>query len=139
MRQMYPCDTKPFVVLSVGLKNCVVLNVALTETQCRTAAAPDKNVKKYFDGGGLCLQVTPDGKKYWRLYYRMPGSKKQQTVSFGVYPKVSLKQARQRRDEVKLLIARGINPKLAAKQLRQDRTVALENTFTDVAKRWLEH
>ena len=136
---MYPRYTTRVVVPFVGLKKHVVLNVALTETQCRTAAAPAKNVKKYFDGGGLCLQVTPDGKKYWRLYYRMPGSKKQQTVSFGVYPKVSLKQARQRRDEVKLLIARGIDPKLAAKQLRQDRAVALENTFADVARRWLEH
>lgn len=128
-----------FVVPFVGLKNHVVPNVPLTETQCRNAAAPEKNVKKYFDGGGLCLQVSPDGKKYWRLYYRLPGSKQQKTVSFGVYPKVSLKQARQRRDEVKLLIARGIDPKQAAKQLRADRTVALENTFEEVARRWLAH
>ena len=136
---MYPCDTKPFVVLPVGLKNCVVLNVALTEPQCRTAATPDKNVKKYFDGGGLCLQVTPGGEKYWLLYYRMPGGKKQQTASFGVYPKVRPKQALQRRDEVKLRIARGIDHKLAARRLRQDRTVVLENAFADVARQWLEH
>ncbi|WP_366144770.1 Arm DNA-binding domain-containing protein [uncultured Cardiobacterium sp.] len=58
------------------LNQCVVPKVALTEIQCRNAAAPEKNVKKYFDGGGLCLQVTPDEKKYWRLYYRLPGSKK---------------------------------------------------------------
>ncbi|WP_298644408.1 integrase arm-type DNA-binding domain-containing protein, partial [uncultured Cardiobacterium sp.] len=66
-------------------------------------------------------------------------AKKQQSVSFGAYPQVSLKQALQRRDEVKLLIARGTDPKQAAKQLRQGHTVALEHTFADVAEKWLAY
>ena len=87
------------------------------------------------------------GRNSWKIrkdgvkpgYYRMPDSKKQQTVSFGVYPKVRPKQALQRRDEVKLRIARGIDHKLAARRLRQDRTVVLKNAFADVARQWLEH
>ena len=112
--------------------------MALTEAQCRSADAGGLKVKKYFDGGGLCLQVSADGRKYWRLYYRMPGSKKQQVVSFGAYPKTSLKQARLRRDEAKLMIADGKDPALMSKRFRADKAAAYANTFADVAMQWVE-
>lgn len=112
--------------------------MALTEIKCRNATPNGTKTKKYFDGGGLCLLVDGQGRKYWRLFYRMPGSKKQQVVSFGAYPKMSLKDARLKRDEVKLMIAEGIDPKIAAKQVRMRRQIALENTFADVARRWVE-
>ncbi|CAM3040766.1 tyrosine-type recombinase/integrase [Dichelobacter nodosus] len=113
--------------------------MALTEIQCRNAAVPEKGAKKYFDGGGLCLLVTAKGQKYWRLFYRMPHTQKQQSVSFGVYPKVSLKQARQRRDEIKLIIAKGINPQQAAKQLREEKAITLKNTFESTARACIEN
>ena len=112
--------------------------MALTETQCRSADAGGLKVKKYFDGGGLCLQVSADGRKYWRLYYRMPGSKKQQVVSFGAYPKTSLKQARLRRDEAKLMIVDGKDPAMMSKRFRADKAAAYANTFADVAMQWVE-
>ena len=112
--------------------------MALTETQCRSADAGGLKVKKYFDGGGLCLQVSADGRKYWRLYYRMPGSKKQQVVSFGAYPKISLKQARLRRDEAKLMIADGKDPAMMSKLFRAGKAAAYANTFADVAMQWIE-
>lgn len=120
------------------LKTHVGLNVALTEIKCRNAKPNGTKTKKYFDGGGLCLLVDGKGRKYWRLFYRMPGNKKQQVVSFGAYPKISLKDARLKRDEVKLMIADGIDPKIAAKKMRMRQQVALENTFADVARRWVK-
>ncbi len=48
-----------------------------------------------FDGGGLYLEVAPSGGKWWRLKYRFGGKEKR--ISLGVYPDVSLKQARRRR------------------------------------------
>ena len=56
------------------------------------ASAPRDKTFKLSDGGGLFLEVRPNGAKYWRLSYRL--FKKQRTLAFGVYPDVSLKAAR---------------------------------------------
>ena len=60
------------------------------------------------DGGGLYIEVRPDGAKYWRQAYRVGG--KQKTIAHGVYPAVSLKEARTKRDEIKQALANGYDP-----------------------------
>lgn len=64
--------------------------------------------KKYADGGGLFLFIPASGKKLWRLAYRF--ERKAKLLSFGEYPQVSLRAARQRRDEAKALLKDGIDP-----------------------------
>lgn len=63
---------------------------------------------KHFDGGGLFLLVTDTGARYWRLKYRHEG--KEKTLALGVYPTVSLKEAREERDKAKKLIDAGTDP-----------------------------
>ncbi|MCF6354309.1 MAG: Arm DNA-binding domain-containing protein [Candidatus Polarisedimenticolaceae bacterium] len=65
----------------------------LSDTAIRNAKPSDKS-KKMFDGGGLYLEVAPSGGKWWRLKYRFDGKEKR--LSLGVYPDVSLKNAREK-------------------------------------------
>jgi hypothetical protein len=71
----------------------------LTEVAIRKLKPSDKP-RKVFDGGGLYLLVSPTGSIGWRLKYRMAG--KEKLISFGTYPAVSLKEARQKRDEARV-------------------------------------
>lgn len=102
----------------------------LSDKQIRTRKASTKIVK-LFDGGGLFLQVMPSGGRWWRFRYRFNGVEKQ--LSFGVYPDVPLKRAREKRDEARRLVADGIDP--AAKRREQRRANAC--TFEAVALEWL--
>ncbi len=79
------------------------------------AAKPKEKIYKLADGGGLYLEITPRGSKYWRMKYRRPTDKKEDRLAFGVYPVVSLTDARAKRDEAKKLIAQGIDPKAEKK------------------------
>jgi len=81
--------------------------MALTDTVIRNAKSSDKT-KKLFDAGGLYLEVAPAGGKWWRLKYRFGGKEKR--LSLGVYPDVSLRQARERRDEARKLLTTEIDP-----------------------------
>ena len=72
----------------------------LNDTRVRSAKACVRPIK-LSDGGGLHLLIQPHGSKLWRLAYRFGG--KQKTFAIGVYPTVSLKQAREKRDEAKRL------------------------------------
>ena len=72
-------------------------------------AAPRPVSYKLPDGRGLYLLVMPNGRKYWRMRYSWRG--KENTPAFGVYPDVSLKTARMKRDEARLTLAQGVNPK----------------------------
>ena len=63
----------------------------LTELECKNFEAKEKNYKK-FDGGGMFLLIKSDGSKYWRLKYNYAG--KEKLIALGVYPEVSLKDAR---------------------------------------------
>ena len=76
--------------------------MSLTDTAIRNAKPSAKPVKM-FDGGGLYIEVAPSGGKWWRLKYRFGGKEKR--VSLGVYPDVGLKDARDRRDEARKLLA----------------------------------
>jgi integrase len=105
--------------------------MALTDTTIRNTKPGERPVK-LFDGGGLYLLVSPNGSRWWRLKYRFDG--KERGLSFGVYPDVPLKLARERRDEARKLIANGIDPSAQ----RQSEKVAKAHTFEAVAREWLE-
>ena len=71
-------------------------------------ARPQEKIYRLFDGGGLYLEVTPQGSKLWRMKFRQPNGKENR-LSFGKYPDVSLEQARQKRDEARKLKAAGVD------------------------------
>jgi len=79
----------------------------LTESSIKKAEILEKQYKIY-DGNGMFLLVHPNGSKYWRMKYTYDGKSK--LASFGVWPKVSLKEARERREEARGKIKIGINP-----------------------------
>ena len=105
----------------------------LTDTTIRNAKRADRPYK-LFDERGLFLLITPTGGKWWRLKYRVGG--KEKTLSMGVYPDISLKDARERRDEARKLLALGTDPsdnRKAAKSMRADRAA---NSFEVLAREW---
>ncbi|MGH8478349.1 MAG: Arm DNA-binding domain-containing protein [Gammaproteobacteria bacterium] len=87
----------------------------LTDTAIRNAK-PSAKPRKFFDGGGLCLLVAPAGGKWWRVNYRFGGRRK--TISLGVYPDVSLTDARAKRDEARQLLGQGIDPSEARRDAK---------------------
>lgn len=102
----------------------------LTEVRIR-AAKPSEKPYKIFDGGGLYLLVTPEGGRWWRLKYRYGG--RERGISLGVYPDVSLKAARERRDEARRLLASGVDPSAHRKAER----AAAAHRFDVLAREWL--
>lgn len=97
-------------------------------------AKPREKAYKLADGAGLYLEVVPSGSRYWRMKYRFNGKEKR--MAFGVYPAVSLAQARALRDEAKKKLAEGIDPSFAKKEEKLVRDVRLNNTFQAVALEW---
>ena len=94
-------------------------------------------VHKHADGGGLYIHVSPSGGKLWRMAYSFNG--KQKTLSFGAYPAVSLKDARQKREEAKEQLAKGIDPGEQKKEARAAAVAAARDqsaTFEAVAREW---
>ncbi|MEX2525146.1 MAG: Arm DNA-binding domain-containing protein [Gammaproteobacteria bacterium] len=93
----------------------------LTEAKVCNAKS-DLKPKRFYDGKGLLLLVNPNGSRYWRWKYRYNG--KEKMLSLGVYPDVSLKQARRKRDELRSILADGVDPSEVRKaekdQARQD-------------------
>jgi len=112
--------------------------MALTDTAIRNANAETK-AHKLFDERGLYLLVTPDGGKWWRFKYRFGG--KEKLLSLGVYPDVGLKQAREKRDEARKLVAANINPS-AERQAARAALVEAErrerNSVEAVAREWFQ-
>lgn len=105
----------------------------LTDTAIRNAK-PAEKARKLFDGGGLYLEVAPSGGKWWRLKYRFAGKEKR--LSLGVYPDVSLKDARDRRDEARKLLANEIDPSENRKAKRAAKVERATNSFEVVAREW---
>ncbi len=103
----------------------------LTDTTIRSAKAPAKTFK-LFDGGGLYLEVSPAGGKWWRWKYRFGGKEKR--LSFGVYPDVSLKAAREKRDDARQQLAAGIDPGQARKAEKLAQAGA--ESFEAIAREW---
>ncbi|WP_410760077.1 tyrosine-type recombinase/integrase [Citrobacter youngae] len=105
--------------------------MALTDIKVRTAKPMDKQYK-LTDGSGMHLLVHPNGSKYWRLQYRFGG--KQKMLALGVYPDVSLADARARRDEARKLLANSIDPGDKKKNDKVEQEEA--RTFEQLAIEW---
>ena len=103
----------------------------LTDVAIRSAK-PQTKPFKLFDRGGLHLIVTPTGSKWWRWKYRFGG--KEKGLSFGVYPDVSLKAARDKRDDARERLAAGIDPGEARKAEKIAQAGA--ESFEAVAREW---
>ena len=98
------------------------------------AAKPSEKTQRLFDGGGLYLEISPSGGKWWRLKYRFDGKEKR--LSLGVYPDVSLRDARARREELRRLLANDIDPGINRKVQKAARVTRSANSFEMVAREW---
>jgi len=101
----------------------------LTETAIKAAKGADKPYK-LFDEKSLFLLVNPTGARLWRLKYRLHG--KEKLLAIGSYPDITLKRAREKRDDARKLIADGIDPSIKKKS---EKNAALD-TFEVIAAEW---
>ncbi|MYN25936.1 tyrosine-type recombinase/integrase [Duganella levis] len=106
----------------------------LTETQVRNAKPREKNYK-LFDGGGLFLDVATTGSRIWRLKFRQK-NRKENTLTFGHYPEISLLEAREKRLEARRLMARGVDPAEYRDDLKRLAADKAANTFERIAREW---
>ena len=97
-------------------------------------AKPDTRSYKMSDGGGMYLEVMPNGSKYWRLKYRFGGKEKR--LALGVYPDVPLILARERREKARKLLAQEIDPGEVRQQSKRSNRENAENSFEAVAREW---
>lgn len=109
--------------------------MALSDVSIRNAK-PAEKVYKLYDSDGLFLQVTPNGGKWWRLKYRFDG--KEKLLSLGIYPEVSLANARERRDSARKLLANDppIDPSENRKNVKAENKLNAANSFELVAREW---
>ncbi len=103
----------------------------LTDTAVRKVK-PEAKPYKMADGGGLFLLVQPNGGKWWRLKYRFGG--KEKLLALGVYPDVTLADARSRRDEARKLLANGADPGAVKQAQKKQAKVAAANSFELIAR-----
>ena len=96
----------------------------------------DLRDRKYSDGEGLFLMVKPNGAKYWRLSYRF--NKKQKTLALGVFPEVSLQEAREKTSDAKKLLNNKIDPGTSKKTEKLINQVEESNSFQVIAEEWFE-
>jgi hypothetical protein len=107
----------------------------LTARQVETAK-PKEKPYKLADGGGLYLLVNPNGKRYWRLKYR--SLRKEKLLAIGVYPDVSLAEARSKREDAKRTLAAGNDPSLERKIEKLSRQQDAENSFEAITREWYQ-
>jgi len=105
----------------------------LTDPTIRNAKADTKPVK-LFDAAGLFLLVTPAGGKWWRFKYRFGG--KEKLLSLGTYPQVSLKEAREKRDDAKKLLRNHIDPSMERQAAKISESG--QGSFEAVAREWFK-
>lgn len=109
--------------------------MALTDTNIRNAK-PTEKAYSLSDERGLSILIQPNGGKWWRFRYRFDG--KEKMLSLGTYPDVSLKDAREKRDEARKMVANAIDPgehRKAVKTAKQERAA---NSFEVICREWLE-
>lgn len=107
----------------------------LTDSELKSAFYETKGNKKLFDGGGLFLHVQKSG-RYWRLKYHIGG--REHLLAIGVYPEISLKQARDERDRARQLVRQGIDPVQHRRERQQQLERNRENSFRALADEWLD-
>lgn len=106
----------------------------LTEKKLK-ALKPRGKLYRLADAHGLCVEVPPSGARYWRFRYRFAGKAKM--LSLGVYPKVSLAEARDWRDDAQRLLHTGIDPSARRQQQKLTVRLAMVTAFEAVAREWL--
>ncbi len=97
-------------------------------------AKPRSKPYKLADEKGLFLYVAPNGSKYWRLKYRFGG--KEKLLAIGVFPEVSLAEARNKRDNARKLLADGTDPGVVKQINKRAALLAAENSFELIAREW---
>lgn len=97
-------------------------------------AKPKDRMYRLFDTEGLYLEVLPSGGKYWRMKYRFLGKEKR--LALGVYPHVTLADARERRSQARKLLAAGDDPVAAKKEAKRLVIAKHQNTFEAIAREW---
>ena len=110
--------------------------MALSDFTVRQAKVTGKDYT-LSDFDGLSLAVSATGSKSWHFRYYWAASQKR--MSLGTYPEVSLREAREARDQARTLLAKGINPRIDRKRKRQAVRLAAENSFHAVYLLWLAH
>jgi integrase len=106
----------------------------LTDSVVKTTKAIPTKTLTLKDEGGLFLYIEPNGSKRWRFRYQF--ANKRNLLSLGLYPDVSLKEARQKRDELKNLVKQGTDPSIARKQEKKTPEGHHPNSFELVAREW---
>jgi len=107
----------------------------LTGTKVAEAKPADRE-RKLSDGGGLYLLVKQNGTKSWRYKYRFNG--RELTLAIGLFPEISLKQARQRHQAAREMLANGIDPNQDKRDRKHAALDAAGNTFGAIAADWSE-
>ncbi|MCP5076692.1 MAG: integrase arm-type DNA-binding domain-containing protein [Psychromonas sp.] len=108
----------------------------LTNTEV-SQAKPKTKKFNLADGRGLALRVKPSGSKLWVFNYPKPFTKKRTNMSFGVYPEVSLSEARSKRQHARELLYKNTDPQTHKLEFEQKSKEAIENTFGKLADKWL--
>jgi len=106
----------------------------LKDVDCRNASSNGLKIRKLSDGAGLYLWVFADGSKSWRLRYWLGG--KEKSLSLGIYPQISLKEARARRDKERKRLDNNLDPAAERRAEKLRLKSALENSFEAVAREW---
>ena len=105
----------------------------LTDVKCRNAKCPDDRARaRLADAGGLYLEVAANGSKRWFAKYRFGG--KERRIALGTYPAVTLKQAREGRDQARRTRAAGSDPVHARRVAKVVSKAANATTFEAVAR-----
>ena len=124
-----------YIWCSLGSIFACSTTMALIDAQIRQAKPQDKDVW-LTDEKGLRLLIKPNGSKYWRLKYRFLG--KQKTLALGVYPTITLKEAREAAGDARRKLAGGVDPGQLKKREKQQRLLDSDNTFAVLAWEWYQ-
>ena len=108
----------------------------LNDAAVRAAKPTPSKTTRLYDTAGLYLDISPTGSKAWRLKYRYNG--RENRISLGAYPLVSLKEARQARDDARRQLLQGIDPSAERKARRQQAQIDTTNSFQQQALEWFE-
>lgn len=106
----------------------------LSAAECKNVTSNGAGIRKLHDGDGLYLWVYLDGRKYWRMRYWQAG--KEKSLSIGVYPKVSLSDARKKREELRKQLEADLDPSAERKAANLRKKLSAENSFEAVALEW---
>jgi integrase len=97
-------------------------------------AKPKAKIYRLFDGGGLYLEISPGGGKYWRYKYRFAGKEKR--LAFGIYPDLSLSEARELHTQARKALAKGEDPSAVKREAARQIRLKSTNTFEAIAREW---